>query len=247
MKKLAFIGPIILLIIWTLVGSFKLIDVFFLPSPWTTLNELWNLLYQKTLFPDIYASLYRILVSFGLSVLIGIPLGIVLGSSEKLYRSVEFLIDFFRSTAPLALFPLFLIIFGIGDASKIAVAVFTATILIIFNVAYGIIHTKKTRKLAAQIMGATRMQIFKYITVWESLPQTFTGLRTSLSWIMAVVIATEMFVGSNAGLGHKIMDFQITYNLPGVYATILLTGLIGYILNLLFVTAEKKLLHWSTR
>lgn len=247
MKKLALIGPIILLIIWTSVSTFRIIDVFFLPSPWTTPNELWGLLYHKTIFQDIYSSLYRITISFALSVFIGIPLGIILGVSEKVYRSIEFLIDFFRSTAPLALFPLFLIIFGIGDASKIAVAVFTATILIIFNVAYGIIHTKKTRRLAAQIMGATKMQIFKYITIWESLPQTFTGLRTSLSWIMAVVIATEMFIGSSAGLGHKIIDFQITYNLPGVYATILLTGLIGYILNFLFVTVEKKLLHWSTK
>jgi len=247
MKNLAFIGPVALLVIWALVSAFNLIDVFFLPSPWTTINELWNLLYSKSIFPDVYATLYRITVAFGLSVIIGVPIGILLGSSEKIYRSVEFLIDFFRSTAPLALFPLFLIIFGISDASKIAVSVFTASILIIFNVAYGIIHAKRTRRLAAQIMGATKAQIFIHIMIWEGLPQTFTGLRTALSWIMAVIVATEMFVGSSTGLGHKIIDFQITYNLPGVYATILLTGFIGYLLNLLFVIIEKRFLHWSTR
>jgi len=247
MKKLSLVGPVILIMIWSIVSLLGIVDTFFLPSPWVTLNELWSLLYQKNIFVDIYTSLYRVAFSFIFSAFLGIVFGMILGSSEKLYRSVEFLIDFFRGMAAQALIPLFMLIFGIGDVTKISVATFTATIVVIFNVAYGIMHTKKTRRLAAKIMGATKMQIFKNIILWESLPQTFVGLRVSLSWIMAVVIASEMFIGSTAGLGYKIVDFQITYNIPAVYATILIVGFMGYFLNLIFVNIERRFLHWSLR
>jgi len=91
----------------------------------------------------------------------GLPLGLFLGRSEKTYQSFEFIIDFFRSTPATALFPLFLLIFGIGDESKIALAAFTAMLIIIFNTAHGVMNASKSRVLAAKVMGATKIQIFK--------------------------------------------------------------------------------------
>ena len=81
---------------------------------------------------------------------------VALGSSESVYRSVEFLIDFFRSTPSSALIPLFLLIFGISDFNKVAISAFAAVLVILFNSAYGVMNAKKTRIMAASVMGSTR-------------------------------------------------------------------------------------------
>src|SRR5260370_10359433 len=102
----------------------------------------------------------------------GIRVGILLGASEKVYRSVEFVVDFFRSTPASAMFPLFLVLFGVGDKTKISVAAFGAALVILFNVAYGVMHARKTRLLAAKVMGASRIRVLTAVLLLESLPQT---------------------------------------------------------------------------
>ncbi len=247
MRKYTFIGPILLILIWTIVAKLQLVDKFFLPDPFTTIGKLFQLLGSGAIVGDLISTLERVVLAFIIALVIGLPLGLLLGRSEKIYRSVEFIIDFFRSTPASALFPLFLLVFGITDISKIAVAAFASMLIIIFNTAYGVIHAKKSRVLAAQIMGATKAQIFRWILFWESLPQTFIGLRSAVSLSLIIIILTEMFIGTTSGLGRKIIDSQITYEIPTMYATILLAGIVGYLLNLLFLVAEKRFLHWSAK
>ncbi|MBV8851013.1 MAG: ABC transporter permease subunit [Methylobacteriaceae bacterium] len=175
------------------------------------------------------------------------PLGIVIGSSRRVYRQIEFLIDFFRSTPATALFPLFMIIFGLGNLSKIAVAAFSALLIILFNVAYGVMNARPTRMLAARVMGASRLRLFRDVTIYESLPQTFVGIRTAVSLSLVVIIVAEMFIGSDNGLGKRIIDAQITFDMPQLYGTILLTGALGYGLNLFFLSLESHLIHWAGR
>lgn len=245
MRKYTFIGPILLILIWAVAAQLQLVDKFFLPDPFTTIGKLFQLLSNGSIISDLISTLERVALSFVIAVIIGLPLGLILGRSEKIYRSVEFIIDFFRSTPATALFPLFLLVFGITDKSKIAVAAFAAMLIIIFNTAYGVMHAKKSRVLAAQIMGATKAQIFRWILFWESLPQTFIGLRSAISLSLVIIVVTEMFIGTTSGLGRKIIDSQITYEIPTMYATILLAGIVGYLLNLLFIAVEKRFLHWS--
>lgn len=245
MRKYTFIGPIILLLIWAITAKLQLVDKFFLPDPFTIIGKLFQLLGSGAIIGDLISTLERVVLAFVIALVIGLPLGLFLGRSEKIYRSVEFIIDFFRSTPATALFPLFLLVFGITDKSKIAVAAFASMLIIIFNTAYGVMHAKKSRILAAQIMGATKAQIFRWILFWESLPQTFIGLRSAVSLSLVVIVVTEMFIGTPSGLGRKIVDSQITYEIPTMYATILLAGIVGYLLNLFFVLIEKRFLHWS--
>jgi len=247
MKKLTPIGPIILITLWFIISKLNIVDSFFLPGPFVTLRELLVLFGDGSVIDDLGMTIGRVLVSFVLAVLIGLPTGLFLGSAEKIYRSFESVIDFFRSIPATALFPLFLLIFGISDTSKIAVAVFTSSLIIIFNTAYGVMHSSKSRILAAKIMGASRMQIFRNILLWESLPQTFVGLRSAASLALVVIIVTEMFIGTSVGLGRMIIDAQITYEIQTMYAVIILTGSVGYIFNQLFVFVEKKVLHWTRR
>lgn len=245
MKRYIYIGPAVLLLVWGIVTTFDLIDPFFLPGPIETIREAVRMIAGNIIIGDILSTLKRISIAFTIATVFGIPVGLFIGRSDKTYRSVEFLVDFFRSTPGLVLFPLFMIVFGIADASKILVTAFSSSFIVIFNAAYGVMNSKKSRVLAAKIMGATKFQMFRSVIFWESLPQTFAGMRNALAWVFAVILSTEMVVGTDSGLGHKIIDYQITYNIIGVYASILITGILGYLINLLFVVVERKVIHWS--
>ena len=189
----------------------------------------------------------RTLEAFIIAAVVGVPLGVLLGSNERAYRSVEFLIDFFRSTPSSALIPLFLLIFGVSDINKVAIAAFGALLIVLFNSAYGVLNARKQRVMAAKVMGASRWQIFKDVLLWESLQPTFVGLRSAVSMALVIVIVAEMFIGSENGLGHKIIDAQQVLNVREMYAAILAAGALGYALNVVFIVIEKRIVHWSGR
>lgn len=244
MRREAILGPLLLFVVWYLVGSLGFVDNFFLPDPFLTLRELWIMFVSGDIERDLGATLIRVMTAF-LIALVGIPLGLMLGSSKRIYSSVEFVIDFFRSIPATALFPLFLIFFGVTDLSKIAVAGFASVLIVIFNTAYGVMNASTYRLLAARLMGASHWQIFYKILLWESLPQVFIGLRSAISLSLVIIVVTEMFIGTDVGLGKRIIDYQIMYEITSMYGVILLAGTVGYMLNLVFLSLEKRLLHWK--
>ncbi|MEQ1684469.1 MAG: ABC transporter permease [Burkholderiaceae bacterium] len=246
-KLLPFVGPVALFIVWDLVVRAGLIKVILLPTPSATLYALVTGLAGGPLLMDFIVTVSRTLQAFLIAAVVGVPLGVLLGSNEKAYRSVEFLIDFFRSTPSSALIPLFLLVFGVSDINKVAIAAFGALLIVLFNSAYGVINARKQRVMAAKVMGASRWQIFKDVLIWESLQPTFVGLRSAVSMALVIVIVAEMFIGSDNGLGHRIIDAQQVLNVKSMYAAILAAGALGYALNVLFLILERKIVHWSGR
>jgi NitT/TauT family transport system permease protein len=246
-RVLPFVGPIALFILWDLVVRLGLIKVILLPTPASTISTLVTGLAGGPLLTDFLVTVSRTLQAFLIAAVIGVPLGVLLGSNERAYRGVEFLIDFFRSTPSSALIPLFLLIFGVSDINKVAIAAFGALLIVLFNSAYGVMNARKQRVMAAKVMGATRWQIFKDVLIWESLQPTFVGLRSAVSMALVIVIVAEMFIGSDNGLGHRIIDAQQVLNVKSMYAAILSAGILGYLLNVLFLLIEKKVVHWSGR
>lgn len=238
-------GPAILIAIWWVAYVFQLVDKNLLPSPFATLYDTGVNILSGDVLADFWFTMVRVFYAFIIAAIVGVPLGIVLGANTKVYRSVEFIIDFFRSTPATAMFPLFLLLFGLGDFSKIAVACFAAMLVIVFNTAYGVMNARQTRILAARSMGASRIRIFVGVIFFETLPQTFIGLRTAVSMALVVIIVAEMFIGASDGLGHRIIDAQISYNLTDMYGSILVTGAMGYGLNIFFLALEKHFVHWS--
>ena len=246
-RLLPFVGPLVLFIVWDLVVRLGWIKVILLPTPAATLGALFSGLAGGALLLDFGVTVLRTLEAFLIAAVVGVPLGVLLGSNERAYRSVEFLIDFFRSTPSSALIPLFLLIFGVSDINKVAIAAFGALLIVVFNSAYGVINARKQRVMAARVMGATRWQVFKDVLIWESLQPTFVGLRSAVSMALVIVIVAEMFIGSDNGLGHRIIDAQQVLNVKSMYAAILAAGALGYALNVLFLVAERKIVHWSGR
>ncbi|MES2383504.1 MAG: ABC transporter permease [Pseudomonadota bacterium] len=239
------IGVAVLVGAWYLIHASRAVDPLLLPSPVETFSAFWNGLTQGTLGADFWKTIVRTLTSFALALVIAVPLGIVLGSLQKLYESIEFAIEFFRSTPASAMFPLFLVIFGVGETTKIAVATFGASLTILFNVAYGVMGARKQRQLAAKVMGAPRYRVLTDVTLLESMPQVFVGMRSGVSLALVIVIVAEMFIGSTDGLGQRVMNAQMIFDMPEMYAAIFAAGVLGYAMNLVFILAERRFVHWG--
>ena len=239
------VGVAGLLAVWSLATGQQWVDPVLLPSPISTFKALWQGMNGGALGFDFVKTVYRTAASTLIAAVIAIPLGIVLGSSERVYRSLEFVIDFFRSTPASAMFPLFLVLFGVGDETKISVAAFGAILVILFNVAYGVMNARKTRLLAAKVMGASSLRVLFDVTLLESLPQTFVGLRNGVSLALVIIVVAEMFIGSQDGLGHSVFEAQQLFDMPRMYAAIFAAGVLGYGLNLLFLLIERRFVHWA--
>lgn len=241
------VGPVVLLAAWWVAAALDLVSEELLPGPVESIKAIYVGATSGTLAVDLWSTVYRMLAALLFATAIGVPLGILLGASKKVYRQFEFIIDFFRSTPVTAIFPMFLLIFGIGDASKIAIAAFAAGLLVLFNVAYGVMSAVPTRKMAAQVMGASRLEIVRSVTVYQAMPQTFIGLRTGVSLALVVIVVAEMFIGADNGLGYRIINAQQTYNLADMYGSILVAGVLGYSVNALFLKLDNTLVHWAGR
>ena len=241
------IGVAVLLGVWSLAHALKVADPVLLPSPTEMFSALAQGLRSGVLAHDIWITLWRTCLSFVIAIAIAVPLGVALGASDKVYRSIEFVIDFFRSTPASVVFPLFLVLFGTGEKTKIAVAAFGASLVILFNVAYGVMNARKLRLLAAKVMGASPLRVMLDVTLWESLPQTFVGIRSGVSLALVIVIVAEMFIGSTDGLGQRVTNAQMIFDMPQMYAAIFAAGFLGYGMNALFIVLERRFVHWGGR
>ena len=237
------IGVVALIVLWYVAVWLRAVDPVLLPSPTEAFRALWKGMNGGKLGADFLKTVERTTLATLIAAGMAIPLGILLGASEKFYRSVEFVIDFFRSTPASAMFPLFLVVFGVGDKTKISVAAFGAFLVILFNVAYGVMNARKTRLLAAKVMGASRLRVLTDVTLLESLPQTFIGLRNGVSLALVIVVVAEMFIGSTDGLGQRVFESQQLFAMPDMYAAIFAAGALGYGLNLLFLLVERRFVH----
>lgn len=245
MKKRTFIGPLCILLIWFILSQFRIVNPLFLPSPIAVCKNLIISIISGNIIPDILFTFYRMFIGFCISAIIGIPLGLIMGYSQKIYDSLEFLVDFFRSIPALVLFPLFLLFLGIGDGAKIGVVVFACALVILINTMYGVKNANKTRLMAAKTMGTKNFDMFRRIMFWEALPSISTGLRISLSMALLVVVVTEMFLGTEVGLGQRIYNAHLIYRIPDMYASIILIGLLGYFLNKIYILGERRIVHWA--
>ncbi len=235
----------IALAIWSLLSFFGLVNKLLLPTPVEVFLKLIDLFRSGTIFPDIAATLYRTVAAFLIGSSIGVLVGLVMGYYKRVYSALEFIVDFFRSIPATALFPLFLLFFGIGDEAKIAAVVFATSFIVVVNTMYGVRHRSQVRTNFARTLKIEGFDLFKKIILPDAAPHIFAGLRVAISISLIVVVVTEMFIGTTFGLGRRIIDSQLVYNIPEMYAAIIITGIIGYLINWFVFFVERKKIHWS--
>ena len=231
--------------LWWLIKVFFFKSSDFLPSPFVTFNEIYALFVKYDLIVDIDSTLEKFVLGFGLAAFFGIPAGLILGYWKKGYLIFEIVIDFFRSIPVTALFPLFILFWGIGNTTIVAMVAIACFFVILINSAYGVIYVNKTYLTVMDSLKATLIQKFTNVVFYEALPFLFVGLRVAVSFGLIVVIVAEMFIGSQYGLGSRIYEAYESSLITDVYALTIIIGGLGYVMNRIFHLAEKRIIHWK--
>ena len=244
MNRQILIGILIIFLVWIVVYYSGIVSPALLASPFAAMAKVVTLLLSGDLLEDIRLTGYRWLFGYVGGVVTGIPIGLFMGTSPLVAQLLEFPVDFFRSLPVTSLFPLFLLAFGIGDESKIAMVWVAVFFILVINSAYGAAQASKQKIQMAKTFGASNWQTFKDIIAWEAVPQIFVGMRIGLSTSLIVVIVSEMFMGTQYGLGQRVFDAYSKNVVDELYGVLILTGMAGYLLNKLFVLIERKVLFW---
>ena len=237
--------PTILIFLWGFISRLDIIDPLFLPPPFEVFIATIKIIGEVPFWEGLASTIGRTWAGFGLAAMGAIPIGITLGYIRRAYVYSEFLIDFARSLPATALYPLFMLLFGIGNGSKIAIITFACFFVILINAIYGVWNAPKTRVLMAKTYRATSWQIFSKIIIFNALPHIFAGLRNALSIALIMAVVAEMFIGTNSGLGFLIINAKLAYDTPVMYSVIIILGGVGYLSSRAILFVEKKTLHWS--
>lgn len=241
--KLRLLGIFIVFMAWEAFSLF--VSRLFLPSPWAVINSLAVLTQTWEPYVDILATLKRTLIGLAFGTIIGVVLGILLGAFQPLYQTFRLPMDFIRSIPATALFPLFIVLFGLGDTVKIFVAAWAACLIVLINTLYGLQNVSQTRRLLGKLKKFSFLKTVRFIIVPSALPYIAAGVRVSISFALIVELVAEMFLGSNNGLGHRIFSAASVLAMEEVYAGIMLIGILGYGLNSAMLLIERKMVHWS--
>jgi ABC-type nitrate/sulfonate/bicarbonate transport system permease component len=216
----------------------------FLATPTEVLfsfGEIWS---QNKLAYDVLTTLGKALLGLSIGGVFGVFTGFVLGLNSKIGEIVFPYLDFVRSVPVVAFYSIFILLFGINDLSKVATiswGVFFITSLASF---YGVVYISKVRQNTIKILKLQQWTAFTKVILPASLPHIVSGLRTSSSYALVLSVVSEMFLGGSSGLGKRIIDSQLNYLVPELWAYIIVLGLIGYLLNLALVQLERKVIFW---
>lgn len=232
------------LTIWEAAARFGTINASIFPAPDQIAQAMWKGLTSGTLRADIAISLQRSGTAFALAVLSGIPLGLIMGRFRPIESALDPILQLFRQTSALALYPVFILIFGLGETSKVFV-IFWATFFPILLATIGGVK-EVDRKLIemARTYGASEATIFRRVILPASVPQIFVGLRLSATTALLLLIAAEM-IGANKGLGFTVLNAQYNFEIPTMFAAIFLLAFLGLAANALLVRLQAKLCRWS--
>ena len=246
MFRNTFIGILIVLAIWEAIAMAGIFSPIFFASPLEVFREAPHMIHEKAFQEDVASTIGRVLASLAISAVIGIPIGIAIGYFARFYSYFTEILDFFRSIPPIVIYPLLMISLGPGDVSRIGTAVFGSIAVILLLTSKGVYQQDSTRRDFYKSRGATTFQIIREIVVYEGLPHIMTGLRTAASLSLIVIIVTEMLFGGESGLGARVQQVQITSNIPDLFFTIIVIGLLGLCLNKLLIYVEERLVTWKS-
>jgi NitT/TauT family transport system permease protein len=184
------------------------------------------------------------LTGFVLSVVVAVPLGLLMGSSPRVRAFLSPIFNSLRPVPSIALIPLMVLWFGIGETAKVFVIFLASFLFVVLNTSAGVATVPNGLVRAAVNLGATRLQLFWRVIFPASLPAIMTGLKTGLAVSWAVVVAAEL-LGAQKGLGYMIEDAATFYKIAAVYVGVILIGGIGLAMTAALNWVEHRLIHWA--
>lgn len=238
------IAIIIFLIIWEVFGRLHiLINPIFLPPFSKVAEALYGLALSGELWKHAAISLRRSLSGFALGMVVAIPLGLAIGWFKKLEAILNPLLQVFRNMPTLALLPVFVMFFRIGEFSKTMVILWGVLWATLLNTIAGVRNVDPQLIKAARSMGVGRLRLFSTVVLPASLPYIFAGMRISATVSILILIAAEM-MGASKGLGYALFFYQSNFKIPEMYAVLIVMAVFGVSLNYTLENIEKRSFRW---
>lgn len=228
---------------WEVVPRTGAVDSVFLPPFSKVAHAWWELLVSGDLWTNLEASLVRSLVGLVLAVVVAIPLGVLIGWYPLLAELLNPLLELLRNTAALALLPVFVLLLGLGESSKISLVMFACTWPVLLNTIAGVRTVDPLLVKSARSLGFPPSQLFRKVVLPSALPTVFTGIRLAGAASILVLVAAEM-TGAKAGLGYLINADQYNFEIPQMYAGIVTISLLGLVVNQVLVALENRFSRW---
>jgi sulfonate transport system permease protein len=198
---------------------------------------------QGHLATDLLPSLINLSIGYALAVVLGIAAGVVLGLLPALYRAVEPELEFLRAVPAVAILPVAIIAIGLGDDMRVAVIAFGALWPVLVNTIAGIRSTDPVVKDVSSAFRLTPWTRLFAVRLPSAAPQIFAGARTALSVAIVLIVVSEMS-GAYRGIGNFLLTAQRNFAITDMWSAMVILGLLGYILNLLFRFVEAHALRW---
>jgi ABC-type nitrate/sulfonate/bicarbonate transport system permease component len=232
---------VVLLVLWQVIASIK--QTVYVPPVSTIFLTFIHEWFSPTFGQQAVPSLYRMIVGYFFATVIGVTVGIIIGSFKKMYQLLDPVLQFWRAIPATAIIPVGILLIGIGDQMKMVVICFGAMWPILINTADGARLVPTERLDTARIFGLTPLETLLRVIVPSAAPMIAAGMRTGLSIAFIMIVVSEM-IGSTDGLGYYILQAQRTFAIPEMYGGIGLLAILGYLLNVLFVSVERRVLAW---
>jgi 1,4-dihydroxy-2-naphthoate octaprenyltransferase len=245
----ALLGPFIVLTVWEVLSRTQIINPLFFPAPTSLEGTARELIRSGQLWDDTRASLTRILGGFLIASIPGVLLGLLMGLWWPLRALLTPIAAALFAIPKIAILPLVIIIFGISETSKIAMVAISVFFLVVLSTMRAVMEVEQGYFEVARNAGASAWQQLRTVALPGALPGIFSGLRLALGFSLLVIVGTE-FLAARNGIGYLIWNSYQTFAIEKMYIGLIVTGLLGWILNLVMDEVERVAIPWrapSTR
>ncbi|QRG66626.1 ABC transporter permease [Brevibacillus choshinensis] len=229
---------------WEVIAFMHIMPERLFPSLTKVVVVAFDLISSGMLMENLPTTLFRVFAGFGLAILVGVPLGLLMSRSAMLNDVMQPMFSLGYPIPRVALYPILVFILGLGSASKITLIFIECLFPIVLNTYYGATRVGKLYLWAGQNMGASSSQIFWRILLPATMPSIFTGLKIALPLAFIIAVLTEM-IGSTVGMGYLLSYMSASLMQEKVLAGVLLITLVGYLLNLLLQFIQRKYVFWQ--
>jgi NitT/TauT family transport system permease protein len=237
---------VVIVLVWYGIHVSGAINPALVPAPHSVASRFWALLYGGRLAGDIAISTQRVVLGIAFGIAAAVPIGIMLGWYVTARRLITPVLNFFRALPPIALIPLVIVYFGIGEVAKVIVifaSTFFSTVIVMYE---GVVQMNPIYLRVARSLGASDGEIFRKVILPLSLPHVLTAMRLALGIGWATLVASEL-IAAHRGLGSLIQDATSYFQLDVLYVGIICIGVVALTMDLLLRTLTRKLLSWQDR
>jgi NitT/TauT family transport system permease protein len=248
-RLLSVLSPLLLLGLWEVLASVRVIDTRFFPAPSNIFMVVWQMMQPSTQYPsgelwtNLGISLQRIAIGFLIGAVPGVIVGLAIGLFSPVRAIIQPLVDATFPIPKIAVLPLFIMIFGIGEESKYAIIATAVIYLVLINTAAGVRNIDRIYLDVGKNFHASRLMMFTDIALPGALPLILTGIKLGMGVALLVIVSAE-FVGAKSGLGYLIWTSWQVFQVEKMYVGLAVIALVGVAIAVLLNAVERWLIPW---